>query len=123
MTELALLTGDIASARTLGEEAVSLAEAAGACQEQIHAAMVRGMVAAGEQMWADALTDLERARDIAQETGHRYGLAKTQAQLAALHLQRGGDGDRQRATQYSAAARELFAALGAKTDLERLPQP
>jgi hypothetical protein len=80
------------------------------------------MVAAREQAWADALADLERARELAQGIGHRYSVGRTHAQLAALYLQRGAAGDRALAAEHASAAQQVFAALGAETELAALPQ-
>lgn len=121
MAELALLVGDLAAAHAHAQEAISLSEAAGVRQERAHATMVRGMVAARQEAWTDALADLEGARTIAAEIGYPYGTGCAHAQLAALYAQRGYDGDGQLAAEHVAAARGIFAALGAKTNLEKLP--
>jgi hypothetical protein len=86
-----------------------------------NATMVSGMIAAQKDAWAEAIESLDHARHVFEELGDRYNLGRANAELGAMHLRRNQDQDREKARAYISDARKLFSELGARSDLEKLP--
>jgi len=121
LAELKLLTGDLDVADSDADEAIRLAKEAGARQELAYATMIKGMVATQKSMWAEAAEHLEHAKHIFEELGDKHNTARTNAEIAAMHLARNQDHDREVAEQHIDIAREIYTSLGARSDLEKLP--
>jgi tetratricopeptide (TPR) repeat protein len=121
MGELALLTDELDKADTHVQEALALAKEAGVRQEAAYATMIRGMVATKKGAWAEAMEHLEHAKNVFEELGDRYHLGRAHAELGNMHLERNQDEDRAQAATYISTARKIFADLGARSDLEKLP--
>jgi hypothetical protein len=115
------LSGSPEEAEAHSDEAIRLAKDSGIRQEMAYATMVKGMIAAQKQAWVQALEHYEHATRIFEELGDRYNTGRVNAEMAVMHIRRNQDQDRERAREYVAKARATFSALGARTDLEKLP--
>jgi hypothetical protein len=79
------------------------------------------MIASKKKTWAEALELYEHAKNIFEELGDRHNIGRVSAELGMMYLQRNQDQDRERAKMYVSEAHEIFSALGARSDLEKLP--
>jgi tetratricopeptide (TPR) repeat protein len=122
MGELAVRTGELDEADVHAAEAIRLATEANVRQELAHAIMVQGMTATGRDNWERASEQYSRSLEVLTELGDRYNLGRVHAAFGEMYLRRNADRqDRQKAKDHIHQARSIFAELGAKNDLGKLP--
>jgi len=122
LAELALHTGAIEEAQSHVVEAMRLAKEAGVRPELAYATLVRGMIASRKHEWAHAVEYLDHASKMFDELEDKHSLGRVNAALANMHIARDQEQDRERAQKYIGIAQEMFSALGAQSDLAKLPQ-
>jgi tetratricopeptide (TPR) repeat protein len=123
MAELAVRTGDLDEANAHAEEAIRLAQEADVRKELAQARMVKGMIAAERQDWSAAAEHYAYAQQAFEELGDKYSLGRVHAAEGSLYLHSNQTPEnRELAREHVAKAREVLTALGARNDLDRLPE-
>jgi DNA-binding NarL/FixJ family response regulator len=117
--EVLLAADDVAAARAASDELAAIAAAYDTDVLAALAAHARGMVALADGNAQEAVEPLRRAFQVWQKVGAPYLAARLRVLLA--HACR-AIGDVDGADLEQAAAREVFAALGAQPDLARLDE-
>jgi class 3 adenylate cyclase len=113
--EIALLAGDLDTARSACDELESIVEDYEATALHATVARVRGTVRLAQGDPAGALPDLQRARRGWQEIGAPYEAAEVRVLLAKAHR---AIGDEEAALPEARVARETFERLGARPAAE-----
>jgi class 3 adenylate cyclase/tetratricopeptide (TPR) repeat protein len=119
LAELGARSGDVRLYGRFGAQAIELGWRSGARKSLAQALRARGIVAAGEGRWDDALTDLQNALARQRELGTAWEEARTRYAVAGLFRRRGGEGDAELAQNELMRALELFERLRAVRDIAR----
>jgi hypothetical protein len=82
--------------------------------------LARGMLAREQRDWDEAAASFERAAATDREHGLPWDEAKAELEWARMLRMRDGSGDRDRARERLARAREIFERIGARRDVERV---
>ncbi len=117
--EVALIRGDLDTARAATEELERVAEEYQRPAFEAVALTARGAVLLGEGDHAGAIHELTRAGKVWREVGFPYEGARARVLLGEAYL---GTGDESRARMELGAARSMFEKLGAELDLRHLDQ-
>ena len=84
--------------------------------------MVKGMIAIEQQNWDAALQYCRQAQEAFETLNDKLNTGRIHAVSAQLYLSRNQDPqDRSTALEHLLKAKEIFAQLEAKTELEKLP--
>lgn len=122
MAELAVRTGALGEAQAHVDKAVELAQEADVRKELAHATMVKGIIATEREDWDGAAEHYMCAQKILEELSDKYNLGRVHAAFGSMYLRRGKSSENQlRAQEHLAQARAILTELGAKNDLDQLP--
>ncbi|MBN1582003.1 MAG: tetratricopeptide repeat protein [Anaerolineae bacterium] len=123
MGELAVHTGKLDEAEAHTNEAVRLAKEADGRLELATATMINGTIAAKKDKWEQALEYFGNAKDMFEEMEVKHQLGRVHLGLGTLYQNRnGGEQDRDDAKMHFDQAWTIFSELGARPDLEKLPE-
>jgi hypothetical protein len=87
------------------------------------AMMIKGRIAAERNTWDQALDCYNDAKEMFEKMEVKHQLGRVYFGLGMLYLDRnGGAQDRERAKMHLDQARTIFAELGARNDLDKLPE-
>jgi class 3 adenylate cyclase/tetratricopeptide (TPR) repeat protein/type II secretory pathway predicted ATPase ExeA len=122
VAEAHLLAGRVDEAAAMAAQAIEIAEFAGAPHYLALDLRVQGQVFAAQGRHEDALTSLDRAIALFEQTGSRLEHSRALHHRAVLLLEHGNDTQKAAARADAETAREAFAAMGAVHDREREEQ-
>ena len=118
--EVAARSGQVEEAKSLAADSMTLFQALGMPYGVVTSRLAFVLAYVGQMKWDEALTEFERALEIARTLDHPWDIAVTLYEMGMSHAKRRDEGDQERAQQEFEEAFRIFTELKAQPSIDKI---